>query len=91
MNKIILKPGFDKNSLFKEISKIMSQWRISNITLTGLNWKIFDYENKEYKNYIFEINPIDLKELIKIEDLRLDLIHFIEDLKDDTIYEYYLK
>ena len=36
--------------------------------------------------FIFTLNFDDLEARIKLEDLRLNMIHYIESLKDDTLF-----
>ena len=77
MKRIFLDRHFDVDEVTSRINDIMSQWSIYLLDINGPNWLIYDYE-MEVK-YLLQIR-------IKLEDLKLNVIHHIESLKDETTY-----
>lgn len=90
MEEIVVDENFNVEKLTKIIETQISQWKYYKITLNEFKWDIFDYENNLQYSYTFNIRLDDIDARIKIEDLRLNIIHYIESLKDDTTYEYFL-
>lgn len=91
MTQTVLDENFDVELISEVIQSQISQWRCHKITLDNIKWEIFDHEGKTVYSYFFSIDFENIEARIKVEDLRLNVIHFVESLKDDTEYEYYLK
>lgn len=86
MREIFLDEDFDVDETTSKINAIMSKWSIQLLDINGPNWVIFDYD-MEIKYLIqFQVDFKDLETRIKLEDLKLNVIHHIESLKDETTY-----
>ena len=86
MREIIIDCDFSVDDLTAEINKIMSKWSIHFLDINGPNWIIFDYDMYIKYVFIFNVDFNDLETRIKLEDLKLNVIHHIESLKDETAY-----
>ena len=86
MREIIIDPDFSVDDLTPKINKIMSKWSIQFLDINGPNWIIFDYDMYIRYVFIFNVDFSDLETRIKLEDLKLNVIHHIESLKDETTY-----
>lgn len=86
MREIIIDPDFSIDDLTAKLSNIMSKWSIHFLDINGPNWIIFDYDMNIKYVFIFNVDFNDLETRIKLEDLKLNVIHHIESLKDETIY-----
>ena len=86
MREIIIDSDFSVDDLTAEITKIMSKWSIQFLDINGPNWIIFDYDMYIKYVFIFNVDFNDLETRIKLEDLKLNVIHHIESLKDETTY-----
>ena len=86
MREIIIDSDFSVDDLTAEISNIMSKWSIQFLDINGPNWVIFDYDMFIKYVFIFNVDFNDLETRIKLEDLKLNVIHHIESLKDETAY-----
>ena len=86
MKEIYINGDFDVDLVSDEINTIMSKWSIHFIKITGKNWKIYDYDGKMVYEIYLNVDFNDLETRIKLEDLRLNIIHHIESLRDDTTY-----
>ena len=64
----------------------MSKWAIQFLDINGPNWVIFDYDMNIKYVFLFQVDFNDLETRIKLEDLKLNVIHHIESLKDETTY-----
>ena len=69
-----------------KISKIMSQWSIKLLDINGPDWAIYTYEMDLKYLIHFNVDFYDLEIRIKLEDLKLNVIHHIESLRDETTY-----
>ena len=87
MKKIFLDSDFDVLKLTSKITKIMSKWSIQMIDFNGPNWIIYDWDGDVKYLIQFQVNFQDIETRIKLEDLKLNIIHSIESLKDDTSYK----
>lgn len=86
MREVFYDETFDVEEVSSKISNIMSRWSIQFLDINGPNWVIYDY-GMEVKFLIqFQVDFNDLETRIKLEDLKLDVIHHIESLKDETTY-----
>ena len=86
MREIIIDSDFSVDDLTAEISNIMSKWSIHFLDINGPNWVIFDYDMYIKYVFIFNVDFNDIETRIKLEDLKLNVIHHIESLKDETTY-----
>ena len=86
MREIIIDCDFSVDDLTAEINKIMSKWSIHFLDINGPNWIIFDYDMYIKYVFIFKVDFNDLETRIKLEDLKLNVIHHIQSLKDETTY-----
>ena len=64
----------------------MSKWSIQLLDINGPNWIVFDYDMEIKYVFIFNVDFSDIETRIKLEDLKLNVIHHIEGLKDETTY-----
>lgn len=86
MNEEIFNRDFDVLEVTEKINNLMVKWSVHLLNMNGFKWEIKNHEGKILKRFIFNIDFEDIEARIKIEDLRLNVIHFIENLKDDTSY-----
>ncbi|AMD17382.1 hypothetical protein TL18_04725 [Methanobrevibacter sp. YE315] len=86
MKEITLDSDFNVEETTLKINNIMSKWSVQLLDINGPDWIIFDYDM--YIKYIihFDVDFNDLETRIKLEDLKLNVIHHIESLKDETTY-----
>lgn len=86
MKEVFLDENFDVDKLTTRINIIMTRWSIKLLDINGPTWVIYD-QNMEIK-YVFEfkVDFSDVETRIKLEDLKLNIIHHIEGLRDDTTY-----
>ena len=86
MKEIEINSDFDVNDITSKISKIMSQWSIKLLDINGPDWAIYTYEMDLKYLIHFNVDFYDLEIRIKLEDLKLNVIHHIESLRDETTY-----
>ena len=86
MKKIFIDANFDVDDITFKINKIMAKWSIQLLDINGPNWIIFDYDMEIKFVLIFDVDFNDIETRIKLEDLKLNVIHPIESLKDETTY-----
>ena len=86
MREIVIDCDFSVDEITARITKIMSMWSIHFLDINGPNWIIFDYDMNIKYVFIFNVDFNDLQMRIKLEDLKLNVIHHIESLKDETTY-----
>lgn len=86
MKEIYVNSDFDVEELTDKINGIMSKWSIHMIKITGKHWRIYSYEGALVYEILFDVDFNDLETRIRLEDLRLNIIHHIESLKDETSY-----
>ena len=86
MNEIFLDEDFDVEDTTSKINGIMSKWSIQLLDINGPNWVIFDYDMEIRYLFQFQVDFNDIETRIKLEDLKLNVIHHIESLKDETTY-----
>ncbi len=77
---------FDVEEVSSRINDIMSKWSVYSIHIKGQNWQIFNYSDELIYEFNFLIDFKNVEGRIKLEDLKLNIIHHIESLKDDTMY-----
>lgn len=86
MREILIDSDFSVDETTLKINDIMSRWSIHFLDINGPNWVIFDYDMNIKFVFIFDVDFTDLETRIRLEDLKLNVIHHIESLKDDTTY-----
>ena len=86
MKEIFLDETFDVDDITNKIDNIMSKWSIQLLDINGPNWVIYDYDMDVKYLFQFQVDFNDLDVRIKLEDLKLNVIHHIESLKDETTY-----
>ena len=86
MKEIKVSDDFDVDALSFKINSIMSRWSSHFLDINGPNWAIYDYDMNLKCLIHFEVDFNDLEIRIKLEDLKLNSIHHIESLRDETTY-----
>jgi hypothetical protein len=86
MKELLFYPDFDVDETTEEITEIMSKWSIQLLDINGPTWVVYDYDMDIKYIIRFLINFDDLETRIKLEDLKLNVIHHIESLRDETTY-----
>ncbi|MBR0371254.1 MAG: hypothetical protein IJH63_11125 [Methanobrevibacter sp.] len=77
---------FDVDEVTSKINGFMSRWFVHLIHIKGQEWKIYDHSDILVYEFDFLIDFKDIEGRIKLEDLKLNVIHHIESLRDDTTY-----
>lgn len=86
MKEIFLDSDFDVDKVTSQLAGIMSKWSIRFLDINGPSWVIYSQDMEVKYLFFFEVDFNDLESRIKLEDLKLNVIHEIENLKDDTTY-----
>ncbi|MCI6995157.1 MAG: hypothetical protein MR875_09935 [Methanobrevibacter sp.] len=86
MKEIFIEADFDVDEITSKINSLMSKWSIQLLDINGPNWIVFDYDMEIKYVFIFNVDFSDIETRIKLEDLKLNVIHHIEGLKDETTY-----
>lgn len=86
MKEIIIDSDFDISEVTSKINAIMSKWSIKLLDINGPDWAIYTYEMDLKYMIHFNVDFNDLEVRIKLEDLKLNVIHHIESLRDETTY-----
>lgn len=86
MKEIFLDENFDVEQTTNQINHIMSKWSIQFLDINGPNWVIYNYDMEVKYVFLFQVDFEDIETRIKLEDLKLNVIHHIESLKDETTY-----
>ena len=86
MKEIRINSDFDVDELTSKINAIMSKWSIKLLDINGPDWAIYTYEMDLKYLIHFNVDFYDLEIRIKLEDLKLNVIHHIESLRDETTY-----
>lgn len=86
MNEIFIKEDFDVDELTEKFNTLMSRWSIKMLDINGPSWVVYNQEMEVKFIFLFEVDFNDLETRIKLEDLKLNVIHHIESLRDDTAY-----
>ncbi len=86
MREFFLSGDFSVEETTLKINTIMSKWSIQFLDINGPNWVIFDYDMNIKYVFLFQVDFNDLETRIKLEYLKLNVIHHIESLKDETTY-----
>ena len=86
MNEVFLDEDFDVEQTSDRINSIMSKWSIQFLDINGPNWVIYDYDMEVKYVFFFQVDFEDIETRIKLEDQKLNVIHHIESLKDETTF-----
>ena len=86
MREISVDSDFGVEETTLKINNIMSKWSIHFLDINGPIWVIFDYEMNIRFVFRFNVDFNDIDTRIKLEDLKLNVIHHIESLRDETTY-----
>ena len=86
MKELTINEDFDVDEISDKINAIMSRWSSHLLDINGPDWAIYDYEMDLKYLIHFNVDFNDLEIRIKLEDLKLNVIHHIESLKDETTY-----
>ena len=86
MKEINIGPDFDVDELTEKLNGLMSQWSVKMLDINGPSWVLYDQDMEVKYLFLFDVDFNDLQVRIKLEDLKLNVIHHIESLKDDTSY-----
>ena len=86
MREIFLDENFDVDEVTSDINSVMSKWSIKFLDIIGPNWIIYSYDMEVKYIFRFQVDFKDIETRIKLEDLKLNVIHHIESLKDETTY-----
>ena len=86
MKEINLNSDFDVDEITFKINSIMSEWSVQMIDINGPDWVIYDWQMEVRYLIHFNVDFSDIETRIRLEDLKLNVIHHIESLRDDTTY-----
>ena len=86
MKEIAVDNDFDVDELTQIISAVMSRWSVQMLDINGPDWVIYDYDMEIRYHIHFNVDFNDIETRIRLEDLKLNVIHHIESLKDETTY-----
>ena len=86
MKEIIIDDDFSVDDITIKINSIMSRWSIQLLDINGCDWVIYDYDMEITHLIHFNADLNDLETRIMLEDLKLNVIHHIESLRDETTY-----
>ncbi len=86
MREIFLDDSFDVEETTVQINSVMSKWSICLLDINGHDWLIYDYDMNLRYLFRFRVDFQNIETRIKLEDLKLNIIHHIESLKDETTY-----
>ena len=86
MKEVTISDDFDVDVLSDKINGIMSRWSAHLLDINGPDWAIYDYEMDLKYLIHFNVDFNDIEVRIKLEDLKLNIIHHIESLRDETAY-----
>lgn len=86
MNEVFISSDFDVEEVSSKISEIMSRWSVRLLDINGPSWVVYDWDMEVQYVFFFDADFTDIETRIKLEDLKLNVIHAIESLKDETTY-----
>lgn len=86
MKEIFINEDFDVDELTEKINNLMGKWSVKMLDINGPSWVIYNQDMEVKFLFFFEVDFNDLETRIKLEDLKLNVIHHIESLRDDTAY-----
>lgn len=86
MKEIFLYEDFDIDETTSKINNVMSKWSIRLLDINGPNWVVYNHDMEVKYLFQFQVDFQDIEVRIKLEDLKLNVIHHIESLRDETTY-----
>lgn len=86
MKEIFFSDDFDVDYVSERICGVMSRWSVKFLDINGPSWVVYNQDMEVKYLFFFEVDFNDLDTRIKLEDLKLNVIHHIESLRDDTTY-----
>ena len=86
MKEIFLDEDFDIDETTSKINNVMSKWSIRLLDINGPNWVVYNHDMEVKYLFQFQVDFQDNEVRIKLEDLKLNVIHHIESLRDETTY-----
>lgn len=86
MKEFFFDENFSVDDVTLKINTVMSKWSVQLLDINGPNWVIYDYDMEVKYLFQFQVDFNDIETRIKLEDLKLNVIHHIESLKDETTY-----
>ena len=86
MKEIFFDEDFDVDEPPSKTNSAMSKWSIHFLDINGPNWIVYDWDMRIKYLFQFRVDFNDLEVRIKLEDLKLNVIHHIESLRDETTY-----
>ena len=86
MKEIAVDNDFDVDELTQKISAVMSRWSVQMLDINAPDWVIYDHDMGIRYHIHFNVDFNDIETRIRLEDLKLNVIHHIESLKDETTY-----
>lgn len=86
MKEMSLDCNFSVDDITLKLNNLMSRWSSHILEINGKTWSVFNYENQCIFKMTFDVSFSDLETRIKLEDLKLNVIHHIESLRDETTY-----
>lgn len=84
--KEIYYADFDVSDVTLKINTLMSRWSTHLIEIKGQKWKVYNHSGDVVYEFDFLIDFKNVEARVKLEDLRLNIIHHIEGMRDDTAY-----
>ena len=86
MKEIFLDEDFDIDETTSKINNVMSKWSIRLLDINAPNWVVYNHDMEVKYLFKFQVDFQDIEVRIKLEDLKLNVIHHIESFRDETTY-----
>lgn len=86
MREYFFDEDFDVEEVTLKLNEVMSRWSVKFLDIIGPNWVVYDWDMEVKCVFRFQVDFSDIETRIKLEDLKLNVIHHIESLKDETTY-----
>ena len=86
MREYFFDEDFDVEEVTLKLNEVMSKWSVKFLDIIGPNWVVYDWDMEVKCVFRFQVDFNDMETRIKLEDLKLNVIHHIESLKDETTY-----
>ncbi len=77
---------FDVDEVSSRICTLMSRWSVHMIKIRGQKLLVYNHSYEVVYEFHFLIDFKNIEGRIKLEDLKLNVIHHIESMRDDTTY-----
>ena len=87
MKEIFIAEDFDVGEVSSRLISIMTSWSSRLLDINGPSWVVYGWDMEVKYLFFFEVDFNDIETRIKLEDLKLNVIHAIESLKDETTYQ----